>query len=236
MLDTVRCSIQGFLKIKDKATGEILVDTHNDVLHANMSVILARALNGDTNNFLTYMAFGNGGAYIDISGILYKDSKGVTNTTYTQNEVLYNTIYVKKIKNESNGIISDTSYSGITPGTNYGDIDVTVTLDYSEPSFATISQAAIDNSSFVGFADGVTPTPDYTSGATNTLVFNEIGLFAGPTNIFVNNDTQSDLDVTTFTGSDAKTMLTHAIFHPVQKAANRSLEIIYTLRIQMGAM
>jgi hypothetical protein len=30
-------------------------------------------------------------------------------------------------------------------------------------------------------------------------------------------------------------MLTHVIFHPVQKSANRSLEIIYTLRIQMGA-
>lgn len=29
-------------------------------------------------------------------------------------------------------------------------------------------------------------------------------------------------------------MLTHAIFHPVQKSANRSIEIIYTVRIQLN--
>ena len=35
-------------------------------------------------------------------------------------------------------------------------------------------------------------------------------------------------------GAGTGPLLTHVIFHPVQKSANRSLEIIYTLRIQMG--
>lgn len=33
--------------------------------------------------------------------------------------------------------------------------------------------------------------------------------------------------------SDA-VMLTHVVFHPVQKSANRSIEIVYTLRIQLN--
>ena len=30
------------------------------------------------------------------------------------------------------------------------------------------------------------------------------------------------------------TMLTHVIFHPVQKSANRTIEIIYTVRVQLN--
>ena len=31
-----------------------------------------------------------------------------------------------------------------------------------------------------------------------------------------------------------RTMLTHVIFHPVQKSANRTIEIIYTVRVQLN--
>jgi hypothetical protein len=29
-------------------------------------------------------------------------------------------------------------------------------------------------------------------------------------------------------------MLTHVIFHPVQKSANRIIEVIYTVRVQLS--
>jgi hypothetical protein len=76
------------------------------------------------------------------------------------------------------------------------------------------------------------------------MVFNEIGLFAGTSNLFSGNSTQTVAEVNSFVeqatnfskdaGTKSKTMLTHSVFHPTQKAANRALEFIYTLRIQMG--
>ena len=245
MLDFIRGSIQGFVKIIDKDTKEVLVDTHNDVLYGNMSVALAQALIGNPNNLLNYMAFGNGAAYVSATGaISYKPSLG-GQASLTKNPTanLYNTIYVKKITNEATSAVDATSSLAYIPtedlSTNYQDIIVTVTLDYTEPSTG-ISQSQLDNSSFIGYPAATT------NGVStiNTLVFNEIGLFAGSgaNSLFVGPATASASDVSRFinqpesnTGTSSKLMLTHVIFHPIQKAANRSLEIIYTLRIQMGS-
>jgi hypothetical protein len=50
-------------------------------------------------------------------------------------------------------------------------------------------------------------------------VFDELSLFIYPT------------DNTNITTSK---MLTHVVFHPVQKSQNRIIEIIYTVRIQLS--
>ncbi len=252
MLDLANVMVKGFVKIIDPDTGEVLVDTTNDVLYGNMSAALAHALIGNSTSFLCYMAFGNGGAYVGPTGtISYKPSIGgagslVKNPTAN----LYNTIYVKSLSNDatasnvynqlSKAYIPSEDYS-----TNYEDIIIDVTLGYSEPpigisSSTTIQQTVLDNSPFIG-------TPTATSGSFNpsSLVFNEIGLFIGTTNLFTGGFTQTTTDVTNFVNqgvnfstapnTKSKLMLTQAIFHPIQKAANRSLQIIYTLRIQMGA-
>ena len=244
MVDFMRGSIQGFVKIIDKDTKEVLVDAHNDVLYGNMSVALSQALIGNPNNLLYYMAFGNGGAYVGSTGtISYKPSIGgqaSLNKNPTAN--LYNTIYVKKISNNATGaydITQSAAYIPITDvSTNYEDIIIDVTLEYSEPS-SNISQSQIDNSSFVGNPSDTA----YIASTANTLVFNEIGLFAGSggNTLFNGPATTSTGDVSRFvnqtatsSGATSKLMLTHVVFHPIQKSANRSLEIIYTLRIQMG--
>jgi len=252
MQDFFRASIQGFVKITDKDTKEVLVDTHNDVLYGNMSAALAHSLIGNSNSFLSYMAFGNGGAYIGPTGtISYKPSFGgpgslVKNPTAN----LYNTTYVKKLSNDATSTVDYNQLSKAYIPTenyanNYEDIIVDVTIDYTEPPIGispstTIQQLEFDNSTFVG-------TSSTTSGSfdPNTLVFNEIGLFAGTNNLFAGQFTQSTTEVNEFVtqtpnfsnapGTKSKLMLTHVVFHPVQKSANRSLEIIYTLRIQMGA-
>lgn len=254
MQDTFRASIQGFVKIIDKDTKEVLVDTHNDVLYGNMSVALAQALIGNSNSFLYYMAFGNGGAYIGTTGtISYKLSIGGAGSLLKNPTAnLYNTIYVKKLSNDSTDSLSYNSLSrAYIPSenyaTNYEDIIVDVTLGYSEPPSGialpttTIQQTALDNSTFIG-TNSTSLSPNFDP---NTLVFNEIGLFAGSNNLFTEGFTQTTTEVDEFItttpnfsnlpGIKSKLMLTHAIFHPVQKSANRSIEIIYTLRIQMGA-
>lgn len=60
-------------------------------------------------------------------------------------------------------------------------------------------------------------TDDTEMPVVEEFVFDELALFAG------------DPDP----NADGR-MLTHVIFHPTQKAGNRQLEIVYTLRIQMG--
>lgn len=251
MFDGVRVSIQGFVKILDPITGEILVDTHNDVLYGNLSMALAHSLIGNPNAFLSYMGFGNGGAYVSPTGsITYKPSLGGPNSkTKNPTANLYNTIFVKKLSNDSTDTASfnDKSKAYIPtddPSTNYEDIVVDVTLGFNEPPTTSglanpILESSLDNSSFVGSAplnDGVS-TP-------NTLVFNEIGLFSGSSDLFSGQFTETTDEVAAFImqGPDfskeakSKLMITHVTFHPVQKAANRSLQIIYTLRIQMGAL
>lgn len=252
MLDYFRASIQGFVKIIDNDTGEVLVDTSNDVLYGNLSAALAHSLIGNPDSFLAYMAFGNGGAYVGPTGsISYKPSiGGATSLIKNPTANLYNTIYVKKL---SNNATSTVDYNQLSKAyipvedfsNNYEDIIVDVTLGYTEPPVgittqSNITQLALDNSTFVG-------TPSTTTGAfdPNTLVFNEIGLFAGSTNLFTGGFTQTTTDVDNFinqsvdfssaVGTKSKLMLTHVIFHPVQKSANRSLQILYTLRIQMGS-
>ena len=252
MLDFIRGSIQGFVKITDKDTEEVLVDTHNDVLYGNISAALAHALIGNSDSFLYYMAFGNGGAYVGPTGtISYKPSLGGASSLIKNPTAnLYNTIYVKKLSNDATSSVDYNSLSeAYIPtedfATNYEDIIIDLTLGYSEPpvgitTAGVITQSTVDNSTFVG-------TPLNTNGAStaNELVFNEIGLFSGSDNLFVGGFTQTTTDVDNFinqgvnfsntAGTKSKLMLTHVVFHPIQKSANRSLEIIYTLRIQMGA-
>jgi hypothetical protein len=256
MQEMIRASIQGFVKITDKDTQEVLVDTHNDVLYGNMSIALAHALIGNSDSFLYYMAFGNGGAYVGPTGtIFYKPSLGgpasiIKNPTAN----LYNTVYVKKLSNDATNPteynqLSEAYIAAENYSTNYEDIIIDVTFGNSEPpigitSSIVIQQLAIDNSAFVG-TSVTTNTGTATTFDPNTLVFNEIGLFAGSDNLFSGQFTSTITDVDNFitqtpnfsntAGTKSKLMLTHVIFSPIQKAANRSLEIIYTLRIQMGS-
>ena len=247
MFENNQLKVMGMIKILDADTDEVIVDTHNDVLYGNMSSALAYALIGNPNSFLYYLAFGNGGAYIGPTGsISYKPSLGGQGSL-VKNPIadLYNTVYVKKLSNNATSpqtysILSRAYIPSNNDATNYEDIVVEVTLGYDEPNFnAGIQQSLIDNSNFVGTSVSV-PAVDFQS---NMLVFNEIGLFAGSSNVFSTDSTRNAQEVEFFRtttpnfseGSVSKIMLTHAIFHPVQKAANRSLKIIYTLRIQMGA-
>lgn len=71
---------------------------------------------------------------------------------------------------------------------------------------------------------------------TSTLGYNETGLESQ----LPSDNAVSDLDTNyIFDEIGLRTeegrMLTHLIFHPIQKSANRKLQIIYTLRIRTGS-
>jgi hypothetical protein len=194
---TLSYKVEGFLKIYDPNNGEVFVDKHNAINYENMSEAIADTLSSRGYGEIYQMAFGNGGASVDETGIITYLPPNTTG----QNAALYNQTYAK--------IVDDTSVFNLDPTRNkmtvshttgrvYTDILVQCLLDYGEPA----GQNAFDNS----------------TQTDSSYIFDELGLLA-------NYGTDSDGNVIT-------RLLTHVIFHPVQKSLNRQIQIDYTVRIQ----
>ena len=194
---TLSYKVEGFIKIYDPNSGEVLVDKHNAINYENMSEAIADTLSSRGYGEIYEMAFGNGGASVSETGVITYLPPNVTG----QNAALYNQTYAK--------IVDDTSVFNLDPTRNkmtvthttgkyYTDILVQCLLDYGEPA----GQAAFDNS----------------TQTDSSYIFDELGLLA-------NYGSDSS-------GAIITRLLTHVIFHPVQKSLNRQIQIDYTVRIQ----
>ena len=189
--------IQGFVKITDPTTGEVLLDKKNAIHYENISIAMAQSLSNRTaeqgGGWIYTMAFGNGGSSVDPTGVITYLPPNVTG----QNADLYNETYFKVVDDNS-AANTDPSNNKMTvlhtSGNVYTDILVTCLLDYGEP----IGQQAFDNS----------------TNFNGEFVFDELGLKCW-------NGSATNLR-----------LITHVIFHPVQKSLNRQIQIDYTLRIQ----
>jgi len=187
---TLSYKIEGFLKIYDPNDGEVFVDKHNAINYENMSEAIADTLSSRGYGEIYEMAFGNGGASVDETGVITYLPPNTTG----QNAALYNQTYAK--------IVDDTSVFNLDPTRNkmtvshttgkvYTDILVQCLLDYGEPA----GQAAFDNS----------------TQTDSSYIFDELGLLAN-----YGNDNE---------GNVITRLLTHVIFHPVQKSLNRQIQI-----------
>ncbi len=193
-------SVKGHITITDVTDKEnpvVLVDKDNSINYENMSEAIADSLSSRGYGEIYQMAFGNGGASVDETGVITYLPPNTTG----QNAALYNQTYAK--------IVDDTSLFNLDPTRNkmtvyhttgkvYTDIVVQCLLDYGEPA----GQAAFDNS----------------TQTDSSYIFDELGLLA-------NYGTDENGNVIT-------RLLTHVIFHPVQKSLNRQIQIDYTVRIQ----
>jgi hypothetical protein len=197
MIQPGLAKIEGFVKIHDPVTGEVLVDKKNAIHYENISYAMAQTLSNRTSaqggGWIYSMAFGNGGSSVDPTGIITYLPPNTTG----QNATLYNETYAKVV-NDNSSANTDPANNKMTvlhtAGKVYTDILVTCLLDYGEPS----GQQAFDNS----------------TNFNGEYVFDELGL-------------------KTWNGSaDNLRLITHVIFHPVQKSLNRQIQIDYTIRIQ----
>jgi hypothetical protein len=187
------CKIEGFVKIHDPKTGEVLVDKKNAIHYENISVAMAQTLSDRGLGYIYEMAFGNGGSSVDPTGVITYLPPNTTG----QNADLYNQTY-SKVVNDNSAADTDPANNKMTvlhtAGNVYTDILVTCLLDYGEPP----EQQAFDNS----------------TNFNGEYVFDELGLKS-------------------WNGAaDNLRLITHVIFHPVQKSLNRQIQIDYTLRIQ----
>jgi hypothetical protein len=193
MIQPGLCKIEGFVKIHDPKTGEVLVDKKNAIHYENISLAMAQTLSNRNVGYIYEMAFGNGGSSVDPTGVITYLPPNTTG----QNADLYNQTYAKVVDDNS-AADTDPENNNMTAlhtsGNVYSDILVTCLLDYGEPP----EQQAFDNS----------------TNFNGEFVFDELGLKTW-------NGSVNDLR-----------LITHVIFHPVQKSLNRQIQIDYTLRIQ----
>lgn len=221
MFDKIAAAIQGHVRIRDTHTGEVLVDKANAVHYGNMSWAVAQALSGNTQGSVSYMLFGSGGSSVDASGrILYRQPN--TSNVQDPNALPYNPTFFREL--DPPGAPTGNNIQVLSGFETFADMVTTVTLTFGEP---------VDQNS----SDDETPV-------VSDFVFDELALYTAPVNLtddvftdFTAAVTPPDTRVGRFqdeldTGGGR--MLTHVIFHPVQKAANRELEIEYTLRVAMG--
>ena len=116
--ETGAIRLQGHIKIFDPTTKEVLVDKRNAIHYENFSIALASGIGNIGTNFISEMAFGNGGSRIDPTGIITYLTPNSTGT----NATLYNQTYSK--------IVDDRSVSNLDPQ------NVPIIKSYSSLSFS----------------------------------------------------------------------------------------------------
>lgn len=195
MKDETNMNVSGHILIRDKETGEELVNKRNAIHYGNLGALIAAGLQNQSNKIIHFMAFGNGGSSVDSSGtVLYKAPNTSESTEPTAS--LFNETFNKVVSSTSANNDTANNKIELTSGTNYTDLKITCTLGLSEPS----GQENFDTA----------------TNQNSNFIFDELGLkgFA--------------------TSSDNAELLTHVIFHPVQKSLNRVIEVVYTVRIQLS--
>ena len=85
-LITLSYKVEGFLKIYDPNDGEVFVDKKNAINYENMSEAIADTLSSRGYGEIYQMAFGNGGASVDETGVITYLPPNTTG----QNAALYN--------------------------------------------------------------------------------------------------------------------------------------------------
>ncbi len=204
--DNMGMNVSGHILIRDKDTGQELVNKRNAIHYGNMAYIVAQALTNQDDAFIHYMAFGNGATSVDTAGkVVYKTPR--VTEGYESGANLYSRTFAKPVSTDAENPTSQRASNKIevVSGVSYTDLKITCTLGYSEPSDADAFDSSVTN-------DG-------------NYVFDELALFSKPT--AASYDGWAN-------GIDSSTMLTHVIFHPVQKSKNRVIEVIYTIRIQLS--
>lgn len=202
--DDIGLNVSGHILIRDKETGEEIVNKRNAIHYGNMAYIVAQALTGQPASFIHYMAFGNGATSVDTSGrVVYKTPR--VTEAFESGANLYSRTYFKPISDTTENQDPENNKIELFTGASYTDLKCTCTLSYGEPS----GQDTFDSST--------TNEGEY--------IFDELALFTYPTDTTLPTEEER---------INTSTMLTHVLFHPVQKSSNRIIEIIYTIRVQLS--
>lgn len=197
--------VRGHIKIHDPESGEVFIDKSNAIHYENMSEAIAYALSHR----------------VDSSGLpqqtMYEmhfgnggsavDSTGVITylipNTNSQNAGLYNPTYFKVVDDNAASGNSDPAHNKMQVRHVPGNAFSDIIITCLLDYGEPATQSVFDNSATLN----------------DTFTFDELGIRA------------RSVDGTSGAATTGK-LLTHVIFHPVQKSLNRLVQIDYTIRIQ----
>jgi len=199
--------IETSIVITDLDSGKELVRGSNAIHQENMSTAISKMMSRDTNSFISEMHFGNGASIIGSEGDITYRLPNISGISAD----LHNDKYFRVV-DDSDSNNPDSSLNKVTiahtTGTTYSDIVVTATLDYTDPN---------PEDSIFNIVNSTQESLDATTTIAGEIEFDEIGLKTRGT-----------------TGVNTGYLLTHFIFHPMEKLANQRIQIVYTLRVQAG--
>jgi hypothetical protein len=212
MKELLPIRVQGHVTITDTATGEVLVDRHNDIHPKNMAIAIARGLANSPNFQIFKMKLGNGGTFINSEQkIVFRPANVVADDAD-----LYNATYVEVVDDGSVGVGPGNSvtYTQI-PATTNTRVIVTCIISPNE---------AVNRVSDGSAGTDPLPLPDVGElDPEGQFFFDELGLFTKQT-----SGTDTDLDPA------GELMLSHLIFSPIEKTSNRELTIVYSVTISVS--
>ncbi len=197
------------LMVPDENTGKIVLDKFNAVHNRNMAALIARGLsNTDTSPVGTHQIFalclGNGGSSVDSMNQITYLPPNVSDP----NARLYNQTYSEVVDEQQapTPAANSVTYQQSTTD-NTSIVIVTATIAAGEPAGQDLTDTP--------------PSPDFN---TQPFAFDELGLFSyGANGAFTFTDVPSD-----------SMLLTHIIFSPILKTANRELVLTYTLTVAVS--
>lgn len=182
-------TVIGQVLIKDRLTGEVLLNKRNAVHNKNMAIALARGLANADNHQIFRIKLGNGGSAIDSMSMITYQPPNIIGSLAT----LYNTTYSEIVDEASTSVGAENSVTHQSTENPESIVICTATIAAGEPAGQDLTDSPPNANPEAQFA------------------FDELGLF-----------TNDDL------------LLTHVIFSPILKTANRELVITYTLTISVS--
>lgn len=202
----LKIGIETFITITDLTSGQVLHQGSNAIHQENMSIALSNALARNEGYFISEMWFGCGAVIIATDGSITYRSPNIVGSTADLHAPTY-----YRVVDDANVSRTEGSTDGVTiihdAGTNYSDTVVTVTLANNEPQ----------KDSSYNIIGATSASLDMTTIYDGEFEFNEIGLKTKGSG-----------------GDKTGNLLTHFIFHPVQKNADQTIQIVYTLRVRAG--
>lgn len=200
-------SIKTLVVITDLDTGKELVRGSNAIHQENMSNAIAKMLSRDTSFFISELHFGNGASIVAADGTISYRAPNVSGASANLHKSSYFRVVDDNDLNNPDPTVNNVIVSH-SNGTTYSDIIITATLDYSDPDSAD---------SVFNIVNSTQESLDATTSISGEFVFDEICLKTRGTG-----------------GVNTGNLLTHFIFHPVEKLANQRIQVVYTLRVQAG--
>lgn len=196
-------SFKTLVELVDKETGEKLVSKSNSIHPQNLARVIARGLANENDHNIYLVALGNGGTYVDSTGVIRYNSPKTTGVDAS----LYNQTYFEVVDGSVSNGNSTSSIASISDLTAVVNIDMTI--DANEPSGQWLTDAEGAN------------TVDNPATGAYVYEFDELGCFAkNPLYDSQNPSLHPEY-----------LLLTHIIFQPIAKSQNRQIQLSYAITI-----